>query len=181
MSIEFVQSFNQYTALATIFLLIAGLYLLYDYKTRKTLESYVETFGIKIAFVLTLFGSAMTLFYSEVIGYLPCGLCWLERMMLYPQVIILAIAWKYNDFLAVRHTIGLSVIGFIISLYHHYIQMGGSEFVACPTTGVSCSKRLVFEYGFVTFPLMATILFGSLIVLYLYIHNLKDKSFVITS
>jgi len=161
-------------------LLVAGLYLLYDYKTGKSLKQYIDTFGLKIAFLLTLFGSAMTLFYSEVIGYVPCGLCWLERMMLYPQVIILAIAWKYNDFLAVRHTVGLSVIGFIISLYHHYIQMGGSEFVACPTSGVSCSKRLVFEYGFVTFPLMATILFGFLIILYLYIYKLKNKAFVIT-
>ena len=111
----------------------------------------------------------MTLVYSEGFGFVPCGLCWLERVFLYPQVFILGMALFYKEKVAARYGLLLSVPGLIISLYHHYLQMGGNKFIACPTSGGDCAKRIMFEFGFVTFPLLSAFLFLFLIVLYIYI------------
>jgi disulfide bond formation protein DsbB len=98
-------------------------------------------------------------------------------MMLYPQVIILGTALYIKDkTYASVYGIILSVFGLIISLYHHYLQMGGSQVIKCPAAGVEadCAKRFFFEFDFMTFPLMSGILFLFLIVLYTYI--LKTRS-----
>ena len=75
-----------------------------------------------------------------------------------------------------RYGIVLSAVGLVISLYHHYIQMGGSEFVKCPAAGVGadCAKRFFFEFGFITFPFMSAILFAFLIALYMYILKVRS-------
>ena len=39
-----------------------------------------------LAFLLTLGATAMTLYYSEVLGFAPCGWCWVQRVFLWPQV-----------------------------------------------------------------------------------------------
>ena len=111
----------------------------------------------------------MTLVYSEAFGFVPCGLCWLQRVFLYPQVFILGMALFYKEKIAARYGLMLSVPGLIISLYQHYLQMGGNEFLPCPASGGDCAKRIMFEFDFVTFPLVSAFLFLFLIVLYIYI------------
>jgi disulfide bond formation protein DsbB len=113
----------------------------------------------------------MTLIYSEVFGFIPCGLCWLERIFLYPQVILLGVALATKDKVVSKYGIALSIPGMLVSLYQHYLQMGGAEFITCPVigAGADCAERILFEFGFMTFPLMSAFLFAFLIALYLYI------------
>jgi disulfide bond formation protein DsbB len=167
--IEAMQNLNYLLALGGIGGILVILFLAYDLKAKQRLSSLVKSWGLIGAFFATLGSSVMTLVYSEYFGITPCGLCWLERIALYPQVLLLGMAYYYKDTLIARYGIGLSIIGLIVSLYHHYIQMGGSEFVKCPTSGGDCAKRFMFEFDFITFPLLAAILFAFLIVLYLYI------------
>jgi disulfide bond formation protein DsbB len=94
-------------------------------------------------------------------------------MALYPQLILIGVGIYYKDAFMPRSGVALSVFGFVVSLYHHYIQMGGTEFIACPTSGADCAKRFMFEYGFMTFPLLSAILFAFLIVLYMYILRVR--------
>jgi hypothetical protein len=100
-------------------------------------------------------------------------------MMLWPQVLIVLTAIYFKERFAPRHGIVLSFAGLIISLYHHYIQMGGSQFVACPAAGAGadCAKRFFFEFGFITFPFMAAVLFAFLIALYTYILKIRINGF----
>jgi hypothetical protein len=63
----------------------------------------------------------------------------------------------------------LSLVGLVISLYHHYLQLGGSAFVKCPAAGdVDCAKRFMYEFDFMTFPLLAAAGFALLSALYYY-------------
>jgi disulfide bond formation protein DsbB len=172
--IEAMQNLNYLLALGGIGGILVILFLAYDLKTKQRLSSLVKCWGLIGAFFATLGSSVMTLVYSEYFGITPCGLCWLERIALYPQVLLLGVAYYYKDTLIARYGIGLSTVGLIVSLYHHYIQMGGSEFVKCPTSGGDCAKRFMFEFDFITFPLLAAILFAFLIVLYLYILKIRD-------
>lgn len=172
--IETIEKLNYILALGGVAGIFATLALAYDLKTKRRLSKLVQCWAIVGAFFVTLGSSIMTLVYSEYFGITPCGLCWSERIALYPQVLILCIAYYYKDKLVARYGIGLSIFGLIVSLYHHYIQMGGSEFVKCPASAGDCAKRFLFEFDFMTFPLLAAILFAFLIVLYLYMLKTRD-------
>lgn len=174
--IETIQQTNSFLAIGGIAAFIVTLVLLTDLLTKQRLKPYVAKWGLLVALFATLCSVSLTLVYSEVFGIIPCGLCWFERIALYPQILLCFIAVWYRDTLMPRYGIALSVFGLVVSIYHHYIQMGGSQFIKCPIAGAGadCAKRFMFEFNFVTFPLLAASLFGFLIVLYLYI--LKTRS-----
>src|SRR5690606_7453044 len=93
-----------------------------------------------------------SLFYSEVMGYIPCQLCWIHRILMYPLVIIYGVAiWKYNIDIALPGLI-LSGIGMAVSAYHYLVQKvpffqeaGG----AC-SGDVPCNVIYVNYFGFIT-------------------------------
>jgi disulfide bond formation protein DsbB len=161
-------------ALCGIGIAFASAILLFDiYSKNKSLETIVRGYGLIIAFIVTLGSSVTTLIYSEIFGFIPCGLCWLQRVFLYPQVFLLALALYRKDKGIALYGIVLSIPGLVVSLYQHYLQIGGAEFITCPKAGAdaNCAERILFEFGFMTFPLLSAILFTFLIVLYYYIHR----------
>jgi disulfide bond formation protein DsbB len=175
-TIELIENVNYLLSIGgLVAILIIGI-LIYDLKSSRSLAPFLNKWGLLIAFALILGSSALTLVYSEIFGIVPCGLCWLERMALWPQVFLIGAAHylKDNNFMP-KYGIILSAIGLVISLYHHYLQMGGTEFVRCPSagSGADCFQRFFFEFGFITFPLMAAILFALLIALYFYLLTTK--------
>lgn len=172
-TIALIEQTNHVLAMGSVALLCIGLFLLFDLKKHTVCASFIRRFGLSLALALTLIGSVLTLVYSEIFGLLPCGLCWIERMMLWTQVPLLLTALYYNDRLIARYGIVLSSLGLLVSAYHHYIQMGGSAFIACPSSGGDCAKRFMFEFGFVTFPFLAVVLFAFLIALYRYILKVR--------
>ena len=131
---------------------------------------------IKI-FFLSLISSAMTLYYSEVLGVIPCALCWFGRVFMYGIVIISATAlWsdrkgnkapEVNGIL--KYIFNFSILGAIVSIYHHILQMTATtaSYLPCPASGGDCAKRIIFEYGHITFPWLAAVLFVLFIVLIL--------------
>ncbi len=124
-------------------------------------------YGLHAVFLLSLAAAATSLIYSEVFGIAPCGLCWLQRALLYPQVIIAGIALVAGEArIIAKYLIGLSIPGAIIAFYQHLLQMGSSEFIPCPATGLAadCAERAVFELGYITFPLMSFTIFVFIIV-----------------
>lgn len=165
---ETVETLNYLIALGGIALLFGVAILVFDCCTSRTLAPLVRKHTLWAACFLTATTSVMTLVYSEVFDFVPCGLCWLQRVFLYPQVLILATALYLNDVRAVVYGVVLSVPLVIVGLYQHYLQMGGAEVVACPTSGGNCAERTLFEFGFMTFPLISAIVGVFLITLYVY-------------
>lgn len=174
--IETIQTTNYLLSFAGIALVIAAIVLVVDLYTSRTLAHLVRTYGLVLGFFVTLGGTSMTLVYSEVFGLIPCGLCWLQRIALFPQVLLLGTALYVKDALVARYGIVLSLSGLLIALYHHYLQMGGSEFIKCPAAGegAACTQRFFFEFGFMTFPLMSAFTFIFLIALYFYVLKVRS-------
>ena len=180
--VELIDTTNYLLALGTIALQAVIVVLLVDYFLwrGKYFGRLISQYAYPVVFLLALFGSILTLVYSEIFGFIPCGLCWLQRVALYPLVVIFGIASfskkLKGDHGAALYGIVLSILGAIVALYQHYLQMGGSEFVACPVAGAGadCAKRYVFEFGYITFPMMSLTLFV-LIVVILYIHKSKTS------
>jgi disulfide bond formation protein DsbB len=106
-----------------------------------------------LAAVIATLGS---LYFSEVLHFIPCTLCWYQRIFMYPLAIILGVAFYRNDKDIYRYTIPLSIIGLLISGYHILLQKVPylQQFEMCKT-GVPCSKDYLNLLGFITIPMMA--------------------------
>jgi disulfide bond formation protein DsbB len=170
-----VDTLNYILALLGVIVLLSTVFLIIDLKTNRSLKPVVEKYGLLLAFLVTFGGSAMTLFYSEVLGFIPCGLCWMQRVFLYPQVFLLGTALWLKEQTIKIYALVLCVPGIIIGLYQHYMQMGGADLGVCPTAGVGadCSERIMFEFGFMTFPLLSVIMFGFLVAIYYYLIKIE--------
>src|SRR3989344_3342308 len=87
-----VETLNYLLALGTLAmqLLGAGFFALYFLQNKFTdlqdIAALLSRWGLWLAFLLTLGATAMTLYYSEVLGFAPCGWCWVQRVFLWPQV-----------------------------------------------------------------------------------------------
>jgi len=171
-------SFNFLVGTATLGLQIVSLVLVVLYFFQpKYLERLVVKWALLVSFVFASIGVVMTLIYSEYFGIIPCGLCWLGRMFLYPQAVILGLAFYRRDLAIAFYSIVLSSIGLIISLYTHYLQMGGASILPCPASGSSdCARRYLFEYGYITLPLSGATLFVFLIILMLFLWRAKREN-----
>ena len=97
----------------------------------------------------------------------------MQRIFMFPLVFISGSAWWLRDkVFAPVYIMVLAVPGMVIALYNHYLQMGGGELIACPATVAGdCSKRILFEFGYMTFPLLAFTLFAFLFTLALFIRR----------
>jgi disulfide bond formation protein DsbB len=109
---------------------------------------------------VSLVATAGSLYFSEVRGYIPCEMCWYQRILMYPIVVIGAVAYFRKDFRASAYTLALSAIGGMISLYHYGIQKLPALQDSAPSCGqVSCTGAYINWFGFVTIPFLALIAF----------------------
>lgn len=129
----------------------------------------VKIFG-KSAHVFALLTSigaiVSSLFYSEILGYAPCVLCWVQRILIYPQVILFLLIFKFRRALLWNISFAMSLTGLLVAIYHYYIESGGSELFECSAFGASCTARYVYEFGFVTIPFMSLALFAFLVTIW---------------
>ena len=110
------------------------------------------TFAWIVATVTTL-GS---LYYSEHAGFVPCELCWYQRILMYPLVIVLGVAALRRD-RRVWITAGVFVVlGAPLSLYHWLVERvpAFEESSACSAI-TPCSTPWFEKFGFVTLAWMA--------------------------
>ncbi len=174
---ETIASFlNHYLSIATIvggvLLLIIICYVMFaiyfreDRREPKLLK-FISEYVLQLGFFATLGGTLMSLFYSEYLFYTPCSLCWYQRIFLYSQIFLFGLAWYKKDRNILPYSVFLSVVGLIIALDHHILQIGYNAYAPCSTApfAIDCSKPSFVEFGFVTFPLMSAVLFGFLIVI----------------
>lgn len=165
--INFISTLLSYLTLAGQ-LLIAVLLLLYFFDRENNFLQFVSKNAVFFAFVVALGATLGSLFMSEIVGYEPCKLCWYQRILLYPQVILLGLAlWKKEKIVAARNSIALSAVGAGVAIYHYLVQLGVAPEPACDVVGltVSCSQRFVMSFGYITIPLMSLTAFALILVL----------------
>jgi hypothetical protein len=167
---------NHIIALGVIALqigIVITLYFLFLKKENKWL-SFVSRHALHVGFFISLASVLLSLFYSNIVGYSPCTLCWWQRIFMYPQVILFGMALYKKDRSVFRYALALSFIGIIFSLYHYYIELGGSPLVPCGVA-VSCAKRYIFEFGYITIPMMGLTGFAGIITAIFTAKALQNK------
>lgn len=165
---------NKILAVSTLgmqVLILAGIfYLLFFRQKRGGVFIFFNRHGIGLAFIIALLATGGSLFYSNIAGFAPCDLCWLQRIFMYPQVVLLGLAWMWQDKKIINYSLALAIVGSIISLYHNYISYTGNAITSCVVggTGVSCIGQYVVEFGYITIPLMALTGFLALILIFIF-------------
>jgi len=103
---------------------------------------------------------------------MPCYLCWLQRVFLFPLVFLFGIALWNKDRKVVRYTFPLICVGFLFSLYQNYgYYFGTSGASVCGISGVSCYQQYVYEFGgYISIPMLAITSFSTLLVILLVTH-----------
>lgn len=116
----------------------------------------MRTYSLYFAWLLSLIGTLLSLFLSEMLHWPICALCWYQRICLYPLVIILGIATFRNDYQITIYTIPLTLLGIVFAGYQYLEQMipGFSPIDVCGT-GPSCSHIDWIFGGFITLPLIS--------------------------
>lgn len=133
--------------------------------TQKIVKKYID----EIIFFFSLVALVGSLVYSNIVGFPPCDLCWVQRIFIYPQVAIAFVSTWRKEKLAVYYALPLSILGGLVALYHSYVLWGGASIIPCTAEGGACSKIYVMEYGYVTIPVMALTTFIYLLtVSYIY-------------
>jgi len=152
-------------SLAVIVFLCIGIYM----KKRFTSFSYLKKRALIFSFLMALIATSGSLFFSEIARFEPCKLCWIQRIFMYPQVVLLGIALLGKDVKIMTYTVYLSVIGAFIALYHYGLNWYALYFPVekCSVTSVSCTSPH-FAFGFVNIPLMSLCAFVILLLLYRY-------------
>lgn len=137
---------------------------------RKTLLKPVYEFLSMLSLpgsFLVVAGSIIgSLYFSLVAKYPACELCWYQRILMYPQLVLIGLAMVKRNRDIVPQGLILSGLGFLIAAYQTYLQYGGSTLVPCSTTSfaVSCSQQNFLLFGYITLPVMALTGFAMLLV-----------------
>jgi disulfide bond formation protein DsbB len=146
---------------------VAGLWLTRRDPRWDNLRRELGEVALPLALAVATVTTAGSLYYSKGVGFIPCELCWYQRIAAYPQVIVLGTALVRRDPLGVRpYVIGPCLVGAVIAVYHTWIQAfppdSGTSFC---TDEAPCTVRYVWELGFVSLPFMALSAFVSIITL----------------
>lgn len=156
-------------------IVIVGLiiYLIYKKITKREISAIENIFsknGMLLGSISALLAIIGSLIFSDVYMVPPCKLCWLQRIFIYPQALVLGIAAFKKDVKAWTYSIWLSIIGLLIGLRQLNEQFGLTDAIPeskCAIGETSCAEIHMLEFGYISFPLVSVTLFVFLIILYI--------------
>ncbi len=156
---------------------VIALFLLFIGPKKNIFLDFIDKHYLTIGFILAFSASLFSLVYSEIVNFLPCYLCWFQRIFLFPMVFIFGAAIWSKDRQIVKYVLPLLSIGFVISVYQNFIYyFADTGSLPCDASGVSCYQQLVYEYGgYISIPMLALTIFLGLITTVLVAHFYKKE------
>ena len=129
-----------------------------------------------LCWLLVSGSTAGSLFFSYVLEYEPCVLCWYQRIFLFPLVLILAAGLFPLDKNVVKYALPLAIAGGLTALYHTLLYSGIiPENIQPCSKGVSCTEKYIELFGFVSIPMLSFLAFSTLIALLLILKKRISK------
>jgi disulfide bond formation protein DsbB len=111
--------------------------------------------ALPLALLVAATCMAGSLYFSESAHFIPCTLCWYQRIAMYPMVVLLAVATLRRDRDIWHYVVPLAAIGAVISTYHYIVEWYPEADSGVCSSTIPCSTVWFREFGFVTLPLMA--------------------------
>lgn len=130
-----------------------------------------------VALLQSIVATLGSLYYSEIRHFTPCVLCWYQRILMYPLVIIIAVGILRKDKKLYQYVLPMSILGWCIALYHVLLQKGIlPESVAPCEIGASCLTKYTGYFGFITIPVMSLTAFTVITVCMLVLRKYSKKN-----
>ena len=159
MDVAAVETFTSVLAIAAAALavsVVVGALLRSRSTAVDDVMTAVDDAALWLAFLVAASATLGSLYFSEVADYVPCRLCWYQRICMYPLSVILLVAAIRRDRAVRWYVVPLATIGAGISIYHYTIEWRPSlEAGVCGVGPESCTTIWFREFGFVTLPFMA--------------------------
>ena len=166
-SVHYLNFFLGLGVIITQIFCVIALGLLFFGPKKNVFLDFIDKHILILGFFFSFVASVFPLVYSEIINFLPCYLCWWQRIFMFPVFILFAVALWDKDRRVIRYVAPLLSLGFLVSVYHnffYYFAENGSA--PCDASGVSCYQHLVSEFGgYISIPMMALTAFFALLTL----------------
>ena len=170
MSAESVKFYNTFAALLGLVALAMAVGLVaYRFAKGPQASTALGSKGLWFAWLVAIVATVGSLVYSEVIHFVPCRLCWFQRIAMYPMSVILLVGAIRKEVIVKYYALPFALGGLGISIWHYLIQTFPSlEGGSCDPNN-PCSAKYVDVFGAVSIPFMAGagfILIAVLLVFY---------------
>ncbi len=118
------------------------------------------------AFLVATVATSGSLYMSQILGWEPCLMCWYQRILIYPMVVLLGVAIVLRKDDVSDYVMPLAMIGIPIAAYHYMIQrLDQFQDAGCSVLSVSCETTYTFYFGYISIPMMALTAMIAILVL----------------
>ncbi len=158
--------FELFFAMLSLGTLIFGVIVLIARLIKaNTFLSEVKKIALPLAALITTTAMLGSLYFSEIVNYKPCQLCWYQRFAMYPLAILLVAAnFRKFKFMKIA-AVSLASIGGAVSVYHWFLERFPDLDAGVCDAKLPCSVVWFKNFGFVTLSFMAFTAFFTTIVL----------------
>jgi len=130
-------------------------------------KAYISNWTIIfICWIIASVSTLGSLFFSEIMDFPPCALCWYQRIFMFPLVLILLVGLFPFDKSIIKYALPIVLVGWGFAFYHFLLYSGFiPESLQPCSQGVSCSETYLDLFGFLTIPMLSLISFSSIMIL----------------
>lgn len=168
---NYLEIINKVLSLGTIFLQLVTIAILINlifFRKNNQALDFFKKHTFNLGFAITLGAILLSLFYSEIVGYPPCDLCWIQRIFIFPQIILFGINLYKKEKFFINLSMILAILSGLTAIYHIYVENGGVKGLACANPAninqTSCAIRYIYEFGYITIPVMSLTISAFLLV-----------------
>ena len=122
---------------------------------QASVVAEIRRLSLWLAWLVAACATAGSLYFSEVAHYVPCRLCWFQRICMYPLAGILLVAAIRKDRNVRWYALPMLAAGVCLSAYHYLIEWKPSLGDGACGIGPSCTDVWFRRAGFVTLAFMA--------------------------
>lgn len=121
---------------------------------------------IFLSFLVSIIATLGSLFFSEIMNFIPCSLCWYQRIFMYPLVFLFLVNLLYPDDKIFKYSFPLVIVGLLISIYHNLLiyKIIPENLSPC-VNGIPCSVDYLNYLGFITIPLLSFFAYTTILIL----------------
>src|SRR5206468_3261152 len=123
----------------------------------EAIRDWLWGYELWAAFVVSAIATGGSLFFSETAGFVPCELCWYQRICMYPLSIVTLLGALADERRIARYLLPLPLVGAGVSVYHLLVEnrvVEQSQICLLSAPG-GCATKWIEEFGYVTIPVLA--------------------------
>lgn len=129
-----------------------------------TLHPRAQT-ALLLAFLVALAATLGALFIGEVLGRMPCTLCWYQRIAMFPLVVILGVAMLRDDASVRFPAVLLALAGLAVAIWHSGLYAGiiPKAIAPCTKDGPSCTDAAAQTVLGLPLPYLSLLAFAAIL------------------